>query len=167
MVFQFASRLPRRPNLILDLYCFSFSTAARYIQLWDIGFVTLFLIISRYTLFTTQKYWICIVSDFVLLHTIHNSVMLLIKINKLAPIQTWHQKLIRWHQKLISCHQFKSWHQKLIRWHQKLIRLHQFKLGTKSSIWLSLAVLGCNGLSYAILDCTWLYWAVLGCYGLS
>ena len=28
------------------------------------------------------------------------------KINKLAPIQTWHQKLIKWHQKLIKWHQF-------------------------------------------------------------
>ena len=49
MVFQFASRLPRRPNLILDLYCFSFSTAAHYIQqLWDIGLV-LFLSVTQFS----------------------------------------------------------------------------------------------------------------------
>ena len=61
MVFQFASRLPRRPNLILDLYCFSFSAAPHYIQLWDIGLV-LFLIFYCCTLYTSLWYWTCIVS---------------------------------------------------------------------------------------------------------
>ena len=50
------------------------------------------------------------------------------RINKMAPIQTWHQKFIKWHQKLITWHQFKTWPQKLIECHKKL------KNGTNSNL---------------------------------
>ena len=39
----------------------------------------------------------------------------------MAPIQTWHQKLIKWYQ-------FKTWPQKSIKWQQKKIKSHQFNV---------------------------------------
>ena len=43
------------------------------------------------------------------------------KIDKLAPIQTCHEKLIKWHQ-------FKTWPPKSIKWRQTLIKWHQFNV---------------------------------------
>ena len=54
---------------ILDLYYFWFSPGAHYIQLCAIGLVT-FLIFYCCTLYTTLRYWTCIVSDFLQGHTI-------------------------------------------------------------------------------------------------